>query len=192
MFNRLARSGVPRRPPVPRRRPRPGKDELSGLYEDQGLSLCAIASRYGVSAQAVHGWLVAAGIPRRAAGGSTAPLDDGVLAARYRQGRTGEELAREFGCSSATVYRRLEAAGVARRTPTVAIDRDTLLDGLAAGSSAPTIAAAAGVSVTAVCRALTREHLHTASQLAKLDTARYHRTLLARAEQVGTGPPSSP
>ncbi|MDQ3145906.1 MAG: hypothetical protein M3R01_03050, partial [Actinomycetota bacterium] len=88
----------------------------------------------------------------------------------YRQGRTGEELAREFGCSSATVY----------------------LDGLAAGSSAPTIAAAAGVSVTAVCRALTREHLHTASQLAKLDTARYHRTLLARAEQVGTGPPSSP
>jgi len=150
-----------------------------------------MASRDGVSAQAVRGWLVAAGIDRRVAGGPVAPLDDDVFAARYRQGRSGGELAREFGCSSATVYRRLEAAGVPRRPPMVAIDRATLLDGLAAGSSAPAMAAAAGVSVSAVCRALAREHLHTASQLARLDAVEHRRSLLARAGHGGPGTPAA-
>ena len=108
-------------------------------------------------------------------------VDDGEIADGYRGGRTINELARELGCSPATVYRRLEAAGVTRRPTPVAIEREALLEGLAAGLSAPAIATANGVSVTAVCRALAREDLLTASQVVKLNAAQHRRSPLSRS-----------
>jgi DNA-binding NarL/FixJ family response regulator len=69
-----------------------------------------------------------------------------------------------LACSTATVYRRLEAAGVARRRPRPSVDRLALLEALDAGLSGADIAARLEVSVSAVCRALAREGLRTLSQ----------------------------
>jgi transposase len=80
------------------------------------------------------------------------------------------------------VYRRLEAAGVARRRPSPAVDRPSLLVALDAGLSAPDIAARFDVSVSAVCRALAREGLRTLSQTKRCQAAEHVATLLTLAE----------
>jgi hypothetical protein len=53
------------------------------------------------------------------------------------------------------------------------IGRDQLEEGLAQGLSAPEMAAAHGVSVSCVCRALAREGLMTASQAVQQESARW-------------------
>jgi hypothetical protein len=72
-----------------------------------------------------------------------------------------------MGCSSSTIYRRLAAAGIARRPARRALRRQDLIAGLERGWSAPEIAAAHAVSVSCVCRALARENLLTAAQAKK-------------------------
>jgi hypothetical protein len=72
-----------------------------------------------------------------------------------------------MGCSSSTIYRRLDAAGVERRPARRALSRQDLMVGLERGRSAPEIAAAHAVSVSCVCRALAREDLMTAAQARK-------------------------
>jgi hypothetical protein len=44
---------------------RPNTETLGCLYHGEGLTIAAIAARFGVAAQTVHNWLVAAGVDRR-------------------------------------------------------------------------------------------------------------------------------
>lgn len=173
VYHRLARMGVPRRPPVPRRQINPGTATLRRLYIDDGLSLRQIGGRHGVSPQAVEGWLQSAGIARRAPGAQAPTWDADEPVALYRDGWGAPRIARHLGCSTPTVYQRLQAAGVPRRVATPSIGRDQLDDGLAQGLSATEMAAAHGVSVSCVCRALAREGLTTASQAARQHRARW-------------------
>ena len=68
VYHRLARLGIPRRPPQPRDSARPTDSDRRRLYSTQGLSLRQIATRFSVTPQAVHGWLLDAGIARRRPG----------------------------------------------------------------------------------------------------------------------------
>jgi transposase-like protein len=167
VYHRLSRMGVSRRLPAPRHRSRPDETTLRRLYIEQGLTLRQVALRYAVSPQAVHGWLRAAGIQRRPSGAPAPPWDSADLVELYRQGWSGLRIARHFGCSTITVYERLERAGVPRRRGTPWIGRPELVEGLSKGLTAPQIAAAHSISVSCVCRALAREGLATASQAAR-------------------------
>jgi transposase-like protein len=167
VYGRLARRGVDRRPQAPRGRARPTAQELSYLYRDCGLSLRDLAGRYGVSTRSVRGWLVAAGIDRRDGGAGRAECDGDELVALYGDGWSVPAIADLMGCSSSTIYRRLDAAGVERRPARRALSREDLMVGLEREWSAPEIAAAHAVSVSCVCRALARENLMTAAQTRK-------------------------
>jgi hypothetical protein len=61
------------------------------------------------------------------------------------------------------IYRRLAAAGIARRPARPALRRQDLIAGLEREWSAPEIAVARAVSVSCVCRALDGENLLTAA-----------------------------
>ena len=135
-----------------------------------------------MSPQAVSGWLDAAGVPRRGPAPPTPPASSEAMAALYDQGWSGPRIATRFGCSTATVYRRLEAAGISRRRPSPAVDRPSLLEALDAGLSAPDMAARFEVSVSAVCRALAREGLRTLSETKRCQAAEQCATLLTLAE----------
>jgi transposase len=167
VYDRLARTGVPRRSRAPRHRGRPADSELAHLYDELGLSLRQLAQRYGVSPQAVHGWLTAAGIPRHPPGTAPALAPGDDVVGLYQAGWSAPAIAEQLGCSAATVYRRLDAAGIARRRVNPRLTRHQLNDALDHGLSAPAMAARFGVSVACVCRALAREGLMTASQAAK-------------------------
>jgi transposase-like protein len=166
---RLARLGIPRRPPRPRRRVRPADADLARIYLKRRLSMRHIAHHYRVSPQAVWGWLVAAGIPRRPSGAAPIPWPATAPIELYQAGWSGPAIANHLGCAPATVNRHLQAAGVARRSTIPRLDRHQLLDGLARGLTAPAMAAEFGVSVSCVCRALTRERLVTAAQATNSD-----------------------
>lgn len=185
VYGRLQRLGVPRRPARPRDSSRPADDVLHQLYHHDGLSLRRLAARFAVSPQAVRGWLVAAGIPRRPPAGAE-PTDPSTLIALYAEGWSGPELARRFGCSATTVYHRLERAGVARRRDRRALRRPELVEALDAGLSAPQMAARFAVSVSAVCRALAREGLETSSQAAKRRARQRYADLVEAAGRSGT------
>jgi transposase len=131
-----------------------------------------------VSAQAVHRWLVAAGIDRRPPGGSPAAGGDDPVAL-YMAGWSAPALAERLGCSPSTIYRRPDAAGVARRTVAPSISRRELIEALEAGMSPPEIAAMHGVSVSCVCRALDREQLMTSTQATRQRRRRLHPQLYA-------------
>lgn len=178
VFARLARRGVPRRDRGATRRGRPGDSELAHLYGEGGLSLRDLARRYGVSAQAVQRWLVAGGIERRSPG---APRANGVEdpVALYVGGWSAPAIAERLRCSPSTIYRRLDAAGVARRTVEPSISRRELVDALETGVAAPAIAARAGVSVSCVCRALDHEQLMTRTQATRQARRRRHPELYA-------------
>jgi len=85
------------------------------------------------------------------------------VVSRYLAGETGPALARAYGCSSASIYRLLEEHGV-ERVALRAIERADLVAGLEVDLSAPAIAEAHGISVSAVCRALTGAGLETSRQ----------------------------
>jgi transposase-like protein len=121
VYARLGRGGVPRRDRAARRRVRLADSDLAHLYRDCGLSLRELAGRVGVSAQAVHRWLVAAGIDRCPSRGR--PAAGGAdLVDLYQAGWSAP------ASSPSTIYRRLDVAGVARRTVTPSISRPDLID----------------------------------------------------------------
>jgi DNA-directed RNA polymerase specialized sigma24 family protein len=111
--------------------------------------------------------LVAAGIDRRPSGTARVDCDGDELVALYGAGWSAPAIADLMACSSSTIYRRLAAAGIARRPARRALRRQDLIAGLERGWSAPEIAAAHAVSVSSVCRALDRENLVTAAQALK-------------------------
>jgi len=174
VYHRLTGAGVPRRSRGSRRTAHPGDAVLRRLYSEQGLSLRQIAYRHDVSYQGVRGWLLAAGIERRPPRTPAPTFNPEEPAKLYGEGWTAPEIARRLGCSPATVYRRLQEAGVTRRPVKPSIGRDQLVAGLAAGLSAPDMAAAHSVSVSCVCRALAREGLATASQGERRRLARWY------------------
>jgi len=104
------------------------------------------------------------------------------LVDQYVSGCSGLQLADHYRCSPATIYRRLETAGVDRRQPSPAVDRSALTAALAHGLSAPQIAAQLDVSVTAVCRALRREQLQTPTQAARQRSTQHLTAILAALE----------
>jgi AraC-like DNA-binding protein len=180
VYARLHRLSVARRPARPRHDIRPDTNDLRELYVANRLSLRQVAERFDVSAQAVHNWMTAAGIERRPPGTTAPAVAVDELAEHYLSGQSGPELAQHFGCSPTTIYRRLADAGIDRRAPTPAIDRATLVAALAEGRTAPDVAAQLDVSITAVCRALQREHLQTSTQAARQRSAD-HLAALARS-----------
>jgi hypothetical protein len=111
--------------------------------------------------------LVAAGIDLRPSGTARVDCDGDEFVALYRAGWSAPAIADRVGCSPSTIYRRLAAAGIARRPARRALSRQDLIAGLERGWSAPEIAAAHAVSVSCVCRALDRESLVTAAQALK-------------------------
>ena len=180
--------GTPRSSAATARLAAPSSPERRGaacLYEDCHLSLRQIGQRFSVTPQAVREWLIAAGIPRRPGGAPAPPVEPERLVELYFQGLSGPEVAARLGCSSATVYRRLAAAGIVRRTGP-ALDRQQLIAALAAGLSGPEIAETFGVSIAAVVRALHREELETATQAARRRARKHYAGLLERAETLDT------
>jgi transposase len=169
VYFRLERRGIVRRARAPRggRGVRPADAELAHRYRDYGLSLRDLAGRYGVSARAVHGWLIAAGIDRRPPGAGRVACDGADPVALYQAGWSAPAIADRVGCSPSIIYRRLDVAGVARRPVSPQVSCQDLLEALDDGLSAPDIASALGVSVTCVCRALAREQLMTNTQAAR-------------------------
>jgi transposase-like protein len=94
---------------VARGRVRPEAADLSRLYVDEGLTIAAVAARYGVAAQTVHSWLVAAGC---AAPASLATVrhdisEDDIVRLYVEGGRSAAEIAGQLGCSTSLVYARL-------------------------------------------------------------------------------------
>jgi uncharacterized protein (DUF433 family) len=92
--------------------------QLAGLYAS-GLTMAAIAARYGVSRKTVSARLRRAGVtPRRVTPQPrTTPIPVPEAAARYRQGATLTGLARTYRVTGRTLRRELVAAGVAIRPP---------------------------------------------------------------------------
>jgi len=167
VYFRLARRGITRRSRAARHSVRPANSELAHLYRDCGLSLRDLAGRYGVSARAEHGWLIAAGIDRRPPGAGPVACDGDDPIALYQAGSSAPAIADRLGCSPSTIYRRLGAAGLARRRVSPRVSRQDLIEALDGGLSAPEIAAALGVSVSCAWRALAREQLVTNTQAAR-------------------------
>jgi transposase-like protein len=178
VYARLARRGVPRRDRGAAHRRRPGDRELADLYGEGGLGLRDLARRYGVSAQAVRRWLIAGGIERRRPGAPPAVGHEDPVPL-YVAGWCAPAIAERLGCSPSTIYRRLDAAGVARRTVKPSVGRHELIEALEAGMAAPAIAGRLGVSVSCVCRALAREQLMTRTQATRHARRRRHPELYA-------------
>ena len=89
---------------------------LRRLYVVDGLTIAAMAKRWGVATQTVHNWLVAADVPRRPSPAtSRADVSDDEIIRLYEHGHTAEEIAGRLGCSTSLVYFRLERRCVARR-----------------------------------------------------------------------------
>lgn len=167
VYFRLGRLGIVRRPSRPRRSARPADSDLRHLYLNEGHSLRQIATQFGVSAQAVRRWLLDARIPLRRPGAPAPCWTTADLVAGYQAGASAGHVAQNLGCSTASVYRALDDAGIARRPVLPGIGREALIEGLDRGLSAPEIAAAHSVSVTCVCRALARHGLATPRQTAR-------------------------
>jgi transposase-like protein len=91
--------------------------EIVGLYAT-GLTMTAIAGRYGVSPDTIRVRLLAAGVtPRRVPARPAAkPIPVGEAAMRYRRGATLTELGARYAVTARTVRRQLIAAGVTLRS----------------------------------------------------------------------------
>jgi transposase len=178
VYHRLDQLGIPRRPKGCSAA-RPDKSELARLYIEQGLSLREIASRRGVTAPAVAGWLRHYNISARAA--RTPPVSVGVDAVvdGYRSGLSGLELASQHHCSTATIYRLLDQEGVPRRQHQSKLTRDDLVAALDDGYTAEQIAEMHDLSVSAVCRALRRENLMTQRQTTRQRARQRYADLVA-------------
>jgi hypothetical protein len=91
--------------------------EIVRLYCDEGLSTGDVARRLGWSASAVYSRLVALGIPRRTPWARNAVECDPVELKRLyvEEGLSLSAMAEKFGCSLTTIWRKLQAAGIACR-----------------------------------------------------------------------------
>jgi hypothetical protein len=83
----------------------------------------------------VRRWLVHAGIDRRRSAPRPAPAPHNECVELHQAGWSAPEIAYHLGCSSVTVFRRLEAAGTARRHVTGRVSRVELVAGLERGLS---------------------------------------------------------
>lgn len=104
----------------------PQSTRIARLYQDDRMSIRAVAAACAVSPKTVHRRLSAAGIERRAPGGSArrskpVRLDDDQeyrIAEEYRQGEVSlDALGAGYGVSGDTIGRRLRRRGVAVRPP---------------------------------------------------------------------------
>lgn len=159
VLRRLERSGIPRRAARPRTHQRPSDDALRHMYLASGLSLREIANLRSVTPQAVRSWLIAAGIPRRPSGAPPCGIDEDTLVRDYTDGCSALDLADQHGCCTATIYRRLAAAGIPRRQISPAVSRQDLIDAADAQMTINQMAAAHGVSTSAIYRSLKRDSL---------------------------------
>jgi hypothetical protein len=94
-------------------------DELRLRYE-AGATLVELGQHYGVSNVTILYRMRRAGIPRRPPGGLQKDLpksEADELRRLYGAGATLAELARHYGVSESTVFRRMERAGIPRRPP---------------------------------------------------------------------------
>jgi transposase-like protein len=104
-------------PAVPGPAGRPDAATLWSLYVDEGLTIAALAKQWGVAAQTVGNWLVAAGVPRGASAATPRNdiRDDQIVRLYTEAGCTAAQIAERLGCSTSLVYFRLARHGVARR-----------------------------------------------------------------------------
>jgi transposase-like protein len=94
-------------------------DELRRRYE-AGATLVELGRHYGVSNVTILYRMRKAGIPRRPAGASQKDLPKpqaDELRRLYGAGATLAELARHYGVSESTVFRRMQRADIPRRPP---------------------------------------------------------------------------
>ena len=94
-------------------------DELRRRYE-AGATLVELGRHYGVSNVTILYRMRKADIPRRPPGGSRKDLpksEADELRRLYGAGATLADLARHFGVSESTIFRRMQRAGIARRPP---------------------------------------------------------------------------
>jgi DNA invertase Pin-like site-specific DNA recombinase len=94
-------------------------DELRERYE-AGATLVELGRYYGVSNVAILHRMRKAGIPRRTpwpAPKSLPKSEADELRRLYGAGATLAELARHYGVSQSTIFRRMQRAGIARRPP---------------------------------------------------------------------------
>ena len=91
--------------------------ELVRLYRDERISLVDIARRFGRGTALIRQCLEARGVRIRTAWGRRAAVFNLEQARRLYvdEGLTLEQIGAALGCSMTTVYRRLVAAGIARR-----------------------------------------------------------------------------
>lgn len=109
-----------------------GTGELRRMYVEEGLTLAEIAGRLGVAPQTVWNRLRAQSIPTRPSPSTPrSDLDAKEVARLYvEQGMSAPAIARAVGCGVATVYSRLDAAGVSRRPANGARSRRPPVDAL--------------------------------------------------------------
>jgi transposase-like protein len=107
---------------MPRAVGRPDVATLVRAYVDGNQSIAALAVQFGVAAQTVHNWLVAADVPRRP--NAVAPrgdVDDDEISRLYcDEHRSGAEISKLLGCSASLVYFRLARLRIDRRSPDAA------------------------------------------------------------------------
>jgi transposase len=163
VYHRLEELGIPRRSYSPAQ-VRPDRSELNRLYIEEGLSLRQIAAKFDVTAPAVAGWLRHDDIAARPARTPPVDVDRDAVVEGYESGLSDLQLAEQHDCSTATIYRVLDQAGVPRRQRQPSLTREDLVDALDRGCTAEEIADAHDLSVSAVCRALRREGLMTKRQ----------------------------
>jgi transposase-like protein len=90
---------------------------LSELYVDEEMTIPALAARFGVAAQTVHNWLVAAGVPRRPNPAAVRQdiSDHEIVPLHVDGGQSAAEIAEQLGCSTSLVYAHLASQDVPRR-----------------------------------------------------------------------------
>ena len=143
VYGRLARRGVDRRPPGPspttwfdRTGARP---PVPGLWAEPARSRGALRGDHPGGAR--RGWS-----RRTSTGGLVGSIGSIVMVASWSRcmepGGRRPAIADHVGCSPSTVYRRLDAAGIARRPARPALSREDLIKGLERVWSAPQLAAA--------------------------------------------------
>jgi len=92
-------------------------------------------------------------------------LDPTEISKLYRTEQLScHAIGQRVGASESTILRILNDHDVARRQPLPAVTRTDLDLALARQMTAPQIAQALDCSITAICRALQREHLETTGQ----------------------------
>lgn len=101
----------------------PSKDELEGLYLEEGLSTIALAERYNVRHPTISNWLEKFGIKRRdnseAHLGFTKPSREELNRLKIEEKLTTSEMAERYKVNPATVVRWMRRDGIKIKQPSV-------------------------------------------------------------------------